>query len=83
MNNLKRAGWILIGVLIGGLAGSSMAATKAQLSEDPRIKATTTMGVGAVGWVSFVRDSKSNGCWVVVAKDQGVAVAVAPAEACN
>jgi len=83
MSILKRVGWILIGILIGGLAGSSMAATNGQLPEVPRIKATMAAPVGAVGFVSFVRDTKSNGCWVVVAKDTALSVAVAPERACD
>lgn len=83
MNGLKRAGWILIGVLIGGLAGSSMAATKAQQPEAGRFRVSMNTPVAAAGFISFVRDTKSNGCWLVLAKDQAVAVTVAPAEACN
>jgi hypothetical protein len=83
MSSLKRAGWILIGVLIGGLAGSSMAATKAQLPEESRFKVSMKWSAGADGLISFVRDTNSNGCWLVLTKGQAVSVAVAPVSACN
>jgi hypothetical protein len=83
MSTVKRVGWILIGVLIGGLAGSSIAATKAQLpSQSNEMRITSTMVPTPEGTVVFLKDTKSAGCWLLLRHPNGTSVAVAPAEAC-
>jgi hypothetical protein len=81
MRIVKRCGWILIGVIIGALATSSLGARKQQSADESRLKtsfATTPMGLAA-----FVKDTKSDGCWLVFSKDAAVSVATAPAQACQ
>jgi hypothetical protein len=69
MSIVKRAGWILFGVLIGGLATNSMSATRAQPS-DSRLR--VTMAGTPVGMMHFVKDTKSTGCWLVVSREAGL-----------
>ena len=81
MSILKRCGWILIGVFIGALATRSIGAAKQQSADQSRLKtsfASTPMGLAA-----FVKDTKSDGCWLVFSKDTAVSVATAPIQACQ
>jgi len=79
MSIMKRGGWILIGVIIGALAASSINAVKAQGSTDAaRLKVIALMPIGPVGMGAIVKDTKSPGCWLV----SNTAMAVAPPEAC-
>jgi hypothetical protein len=80
MSMVKRGGWILIGVIIGALAGSSINAVKAQGSADAaRLKVSALMPIGPMGMGAFVKDTKTTGCWLVSA----TAIAIAPPEACQ
>ena len=81
MGIVKRCGWILIGVLIGALATSSIGAVKQQSAQDSRLK--TTFVSTPMGFAGFVKDTKSDGCWLVFSKDAAVAVATAPVQACQ
>jgi|tagenome__1003787_1003787.scaffolds.fasta_scaffold19609826_1 hypothetical protein len=81
MNIVTRAGWILIGVLVGVLATHSMSAATVQESNESRLK--LTMMPSPIGTIHFLRDTKSNGCWLVIDRATGASLAVAPAEACQ
>ena len=78
MSNVKRGGWILIGMMLGGLVGSSMQAVQAQRNDPGRLK--VTLASASIGQGAFIKDTKSTGCWFVVAN---AGVAMAPAEACQ
>ena len=81
MSMVKRCGWILIGVVIGALASSSIGAVKQQSADQSRLK--TTFASTPMGLAAFVKDTKSDGCWLVFSKDTAVAVATAPVQACQ
>ena len=78
MSNVNRGGWILIGIVLGALGASSMAAVSAQPSDAKRLIVTHTSA--GIGKAAFIQDTKSTGCWFVVAN---AGVAIAPAEACK
>ena len=78
MSNVKRGGWILIGMILGGLVGSSMKAVQAQPNAPGRLK--VTLASASIGQGAFIKDTKSTGCWFVVAN---AGVAMAPPEACQ
>jgi hypothetical protein len=83
MSIVKRGGWILIGVIIGALAASSINAAKAQGSADAaRLKVGDFMSVGQMGTGAFVKDTKSTGCWLVLTGGSATAIAAAPPDAC-
>jgi hypothetical protein len=82
MSNVKRGGWVLIGVVVGALAASSIGALKAQ-SVDPRRLKVTVAGA-TVAQATFIKDTKSTGCWLVMTRgNDGVAMVTAPPEACE
>ncbi len=81
MSIVKRGGWVLIGVFLGVLATTSISAVKHQPVDEARLK--TVMAMSPLGIVYFVRDTKSDGCWIVFNKDAAVSVATAPAASCQ
>jgi hypothetical protein len=81
MSIVKRCGWILIGVVIGALASSSIGAVKQQSADQSRLK--TTFASTPMGFAAFVKDTKSDGCWLVFSKDAAVSIATAPVQACQ
>jgi hypothetical protein len=81
MSIVKRCGWILIGVVIGALATGSIGAVKQQTVDQSRLK--TTFASTPIGLAAFVKDTKSDGCWLVFSKDAAVSVATAPPQACQ
>jgi hypothetical protein len=85
MSIAKRIGWILIGVVIGGLATGSMSAVREQQRQaSPGRLAFVDVSSGNFGAVAaFVKDTKSTGCWLAMSKgDSGVSLVTAPPEAC-
>lgn len=78
MSNVKRGGWILIGMVLGALATSWIAPTMAAQTDRTRLK--VTLASANLAQAAFIKDTKSTGCWFVVAN---AGVAVAPAEACQ
>lgn len=99
MRVARAAGLIAIGVVIGMLAESAMASVHAQylgLSDQRVFVVGDTKGsfveprtIANGPRYSFVKDSKSGGCWIKYEHDIAgnapptVALAVAPAEACR
>ena len=82
MSNVKRGGWILIGIVLGALAASSMSAVQAQPNDPKRLTVTYTST--GLGQAAFIKDTKSVGCWFVVTQaNAGVAMVTAPPEACS
>jgi hypothetical protein len=82
MGIAKRTGWVLVGLIIGALATSSLGAVKEQAQAPSRLTVSTA-AVTTVGVAAFVKDTKSAGCWIVFSKDSGVSVATAPVQACQ
>ena len=82
MSNVNRGGWILVGIVLGALGASSMAAVKAQPNDAKRL--TVTHATAGIGQAAFIKDTKSAGCWLVVTQaNAGMAMVTAPAEACQ
>ena len=81
MSIVKRCGWIVIGVVIGALATGSIGAVRRQDADQSRLK--TTFASTPMGLAAFVKDTKSDGCWLVFSKDAAVAIATAPTQACQ
>ncbi|RPH54574.1 MAG: hypothetical protein EHM89_18385 [Acidobacteria bacterium] len=87
MKNVTRIGWILVGVVLGALATSWIAPTMSAQNDRPRLQVTNdrtrlkvTLASASIAQAAFIKDTKSNGCWFVVAN---AGVAMAPAEACQ
>lgn len=78
MKNVTRSGWILVGVVLGALATNWIAPTIAAQSDRTRLK--VALASAGVAQAAFIKDTKSTGCWFVVAN---AGVAMAPAEACQ
>jgi hypothetical protein len=78
MKNVRRGGWILVGVLLGALATSWFAPTMSAQNDPTRLK--VALASASIAQAAFIKDTKSTGCWLVVAN---AGVAVAPAEACQ
>ena len=84
MRTMKRVGWILIGVVIGVLATSSIGAVKEQFQEPARLSVSyaTANNLGAMA--AFIKDTKSGGCWLSLRYgDSGVSLVTAPPSACE
>jgi hypothetical protein len=78
MKNVARSGWILVGVILGALATSWIAPTMSAQNDQTRLKVTRVSA--SLAQAVFIKDTKSTGCWFVVAN---AGVAMAPAEACQ
>ena len=78
MSNVNRGGWILIGIVLGALATSWIAPTLSAQNDQTRLK--VTLASANIAKAAFVKDTKSTGCWFVVAN---AGVAIAPPEACQ
>lgn len=78
MKHVTRSGWILLGVVLGALATSWIAPTMSAQNNQARLK--VTLASASFAQAAFIKDTKSTGCWFVVA-DAGVAIA--PPEACQ
>lgn len=78
MKNVTRGGWILVGVVLGVLATSWIAPTMSAQNDQARLK--VTLASANFAQAAFIKDTKSTGCWFVVAN---AGVAVAPPEACQ
>ena len=84
MSILKRTGLILVGVAIGAIGTSSLGAAREQAKPVDASRLTVTLAQYNFGPAAFVKDTKSEGCWIVFIKgDSGVAVAPAPIPACQ
>jgi hypothetical protein len=99
MRVARTAGLIAFGIVLGVLAGGAMASLHAQylgLSEQRIFEVGDAKGsfaqprvIGNGRLYSFVKDSKSGGCWLKYEHEiannlpPAVALAVAPPEACR
>jgi hypothetical protein len=79
---VKRIGLILAGVVIGVLLTTSTQA-RFQLPE-PRQARLVQVAGNVVGGrtATIVRDTKSDGCWLLISTSDGVAIVTAPPAAC-
>lgn len=80
MSIMKRVGWMIIGMVVGVLLTTSVSAVK-QRTPDTRLRLTVVST--DLGTATFVKDTKSAGCWLVFSRDVGTAIAQAPPEACQ
>ena len=83
MSIFKRTGLILVGVAIGAIGTSSLGALRAQGKPADPSRLTVTLMSTSIGSAAFVKDTKSEGCWFVFTKNDGVSIAPAPISACN
>jgi hypothetical protein len=87
MRTATRLGWIMVGVLIGVLATSVMGTVRAQQTGAPGrfvLTETSEMKNSLVYSLFFVRDTKSNACWIAAGGGGALtALAPAPATACQ
>jgi hypothetical protein len=67
-----------MGVVLGALATNWIAPTMSAQNDQPRLRVTLTSA--NIAQAAFIKDTKSTGCWFVVAN---AGVAMAPAEACQ
>jgi hypothetical protein len=79
---VTRIGWILAGVLIGALLTTSTQA-RFQLPEPRQARLAQVAGNVVAGrTATLIRDTKSDGCWLLISTSDGVAIAQAPPAAC-
>lgn len=80
----KRVGWVLVGVVIGGLASSSLAAGRMPQERPQRLVVTSAGGFGS-GGADFIKDTKTGACWLMLRSrdDMSGALAPAPAASCE
>jgi hypothetical protein len=79
---VTRIGWILAGVLIGALLTTSTQA-RFQLPEPGQARLAHVAGNVVAGrTATLIRDTKSDGCWLLISTSDGVAIAQAPPAAC-
>ena len=79
---IKRLGWVIGGMLIGALVTTSIQA-RVQLPEPRQARLVQVAGNVVAGRTAFLmKDTKSEGCWLVINSSDGVAIAPAPASTC-
>ncbi|MEN3339068.1 MAG: hypothetical protein V7647_2744 [Acidobacteriota bacterium] len=83
MTASKRTGWVLIGAFIGALATSSVSAVRQHPDAVDASRLSVALASTNIGVLAFVKDTKSEGCWIVFSKETGVSVAPAPRSACQ
>ena len=83
MRILKRTGWVLVGAVVGALATSSVGAVKQQAHTPDASRLTVALASTSVGMAAFVKDTRSDGCWIVFIKGDGASIAPAPGPACS
>ncbi len=82
----KRLGWVVIGIVIGGIgSGVLVAFTSAQVQPPRRlvIVGNSRVTEGVVG--DFIKDMRTGACWLSIPSRDGMtmALAEAPAESCQ
>lgn len=88
MNFTKSLGLILVGMLIGALAGGAAHAQLLAPRQPARISMIDVNSALGTARLVFIKDSTSSGCWIgafTASGDGGPAIALAPApgEACQ
>jgi hypothetical protein len=86
MVSMKRIAWVLVGVLIGGVASSSVAAVK--VSQDrpaSRLITIPTLPPTKDVYAYFIKDTKTGACWLTIRSrdDMSGALSPAPAASCE
>jgi hypothetical protein len=82
MGIVKRIGWLLAGVLIGVLVTTSTQAGN-QLPEPRQTRLVQVTANNVAGrTATIIKDTKSDGCWLMINTSDGVAVTQAPPSAC-
>jgi hypothetical protein len=81
VSNMKRMAWVLVGVVMGAVAATSLHA-RVQLPQ-PQSR-LVEVGNSTVGGRSayVIRDAQGAGCWLMISSSDGVALAPAPQSAC-
>ena len=85
MNIITRSGWILVGVVVGAIGTSSLSAVRQQtVSHAPdSSRLVVSLHSATIGQAAFIKDTKSEGCWIALTKNDGVSIAPAPISACQ
>ena len=84
MGILERTGWVLVGAVVGALATGSVGAVKQQAHAPDPSRLTVALASTSVGMAAFVKDTRSDGCWIVFIRgDDGASIAPAPGPACS
>ena len=86
MTMAKRLGWMVIGIVIGGIGSSSLVAARWAQGAPPRrlmVVAGSRVSEGVVG--DFIKDMRTGACWLSIPSrdDMTRALAPAPAESCQ
>jgi hypothetical protein len=83
---VKRICWLLVGVAIGAIAVSTLAASQLP-PERPQRRLTFLRTAGPIefGNAYFIKDAKTGACWLSVTfhNDTGGTLATAPAASCE
>ena len=85
MRRARQIGLVLIGVVIGILLTGSIRASQSQSDTRSRLSFIDAGTNNKRSMLTFIKDSKSGGCWLGVdSREQGIiSLAVAPALACG
>jgi hypothetical protein len=85
MRFARQIGLVLIGVVIGILLTGSIRASQSQSDTRSRLTFIEAGTNSKMSMLTFIKDSKSGGCWLGVdSREQGIiSLAVAPALACG
>jgi hypothetical protein len=85
MNIIQRTGWIVLGIAIGVIGTSRIGAVTEQAAfpKSDGARLTIALADTPIGRFAFVKDTKSEGCWIVRSSGEGVAMAPAPNPACQ
>lgn len=65
MTIAKRIGWMVIGIVIGGIGSSSLVAARWAQAAPPRrlvVVASSKLSEGVVG--DFIKDIRTGACWL-------------------
>jgi hypothetical protein len=86
MTIAKRLGWMVIGIVIGGIGSSSLLAARWAQGAPPRrlvVVAGSKLSEGVVG--NFIKDIRTGACWLSIPSrdDMTMALAPAPTESCQ
>ena len=85
MNIITRSGWIAVGIVLGVIGTSRFFPAQGQtVSHAPdSSRLVVSLHNATIGQAAFIKDTKSEGCWIVITKNDGVAIAPAPIQACQ
>jgi hypothetical protein len=77
---VKRIGWILVGVVIGGGVSATLGAVRASQEAPPRRLAVLPVAGGVEGGTSyFIKDTRTGACWLTIRSRDDISAALAPA----